>query len=83
MESKLVLDDCIFQVGDKVVVLVALFNREKGGYFKPVVGEIVGQHKDAAKQLFYTVHTQYEDQYRTAEELDKLMKEHGKEFGLI
>ncbi len=74
---------CQFRSGDKVVVLVAFVSRERGGYFKPVVGEIVGQHKDAAKQLFYTVHTQYKDQDYSAEELERLMKEHGKEFGLV
>ena len=74
---------CKFRSGDKVVVLVAFYNREKGIYFKPVVGEIIGQHKDAAKQLFYTVHTPYEDQNRDAEALERLMGEHGKELGLI
>lgn len=75
--------NCKFRSGNKVVVLVGFVSREKGVYFKPVVGEIVGQHKDAAKQLFYTVHTSYEDQDRSAESLERLMKEHGKELGLI
>lgn len=73
-----------FQVGDKVVVVVSFINFKNGNIScKPVVGNIVGERRDAVGTLLYKVHTQYEDQDLEKSDLEDYIKKYGKELGLI
>ena len=73
-----------FQVGDKVVVVVSFINFKNGNVScKPVVGNIVGERRDAVGTLLYKVHTQYEDQDHEKSDLEDYIKKYGKEFGIV